>query len=114
MKKPQAELSQYIRTTIEQINEGLPTNHEINEDIHFEVTLTTTRTKSGKLNVRVASFDADVQAETTHKVDFSVINTKDQERSAKRMIDHIRRFFESLPTQPTYCSTTNRGKVVKT
>lgn len=82
-------LQEFIRKTLEEINASLPANYIVDDTIDFEVSVTTSNTKSGGLEIKVVSGQIAKCNELVQKVYFSVINQKDKTQADKRAADNV-------------------------
>jgi hypothetical protein len=89
----QLSIKQFIREAIQEIEEALPNGYSIDEAIDFEISVTTTRTKDGGLNIEVFSGKLSEDKEVIHKLNFSVINSvqkeEDLEKSSETFIKYL-------------------------
>ncbi len=72
-------LKEFEEETIGEINSGLPKDFEISDEIKFDVSVTTTASKGGKLNIKLASGNIEKDNQVTHKISFGVVNAKQKE-----------------------------------
>ncbi|MEI8201460.1 MAG: hypothetical protein WCH34_00495 [Bacteroidota bacterium] len=87
-------LQEFISKTLEEINEGLPGGYIIEGTIDFEVSLTTSTNKSGKVEIKVISGGLEKGNELVQNVYFSVINELEKKRSEKNSADTIFKYIE--------------------
>lgn len=80
-------LQQFIRKTLEEINASLPENYVVDDTIDFEVSVATSNSKSGGLEIKVVSGQLSKGNELVQKVYFSVINQKVKTEADKRSAD---------------------------
>ncbi len=80
-------LQEFIRKTLEEINASLPEHYVVDDTIDFEVSVTTSNSKSGGLEIKVVSGQLAKGNELVQKVYFSVINQKDKTQADKRAAD---------------------------
>ena len=80
----QLSIKQFIRETIQEIEDALPNGYAIDEAIDFEISVTTTKSKDGGLNIEVFSGKLSEDKEVIHKLNFSVINAAQKEEDLKK------------------------------
>lgn len=71
-------IKNFITESIKQIEEGLPKGFEINETIKFDVMVTHTLNKEGKLDIKLVSGKAANEHITTQRITFAVVNPSKQ------------------------------------
>ncbi len=74
-------IKDFIQKTLLEINEGLPSEYEINDEINFDISLITTTNKRGGLDIKIASGEIDKEKQTVHRINFGVINPKKQQET---------------------------------
>lgn len=99
MKEPS--LTEFIQKTIDEINNALPDGYAIDESIDFEISVITTRTKEGGLDVKVVSGKMTDDKEILQKINFSIVNSEEQEKSIKKTGDTIIKYFTKAITELT-------------
>jgi hypothetical protein len=83
-------IEKFVKETIKEIQNGLPKGFEITEDINFEISLQTTFTKEGGLDIKLASGNLEHSRETTHKVSFGVTSkSQNDENNSKNISNFI-------------------------
>lgn len=86
-------LKEFIRQTIEEINSGLPENYVVDDAIEFEVSVSTTKTKSGGLEIKILTGEISNSNEFVQKVSFAVINEKHRSQSDKKNASNIIKYI---------------------
>lgn len=90
-------ISQFIRQTIEEIENGLPENYEISDEIKFEISVIVNETQSAGLDLKVLSIKGEEKEDKTHKIKFSVFNTEiDEKRSEKNLTNAMEKLSKII------------------
>jgi hypothetical protein len=82
-------LQEFVRKTIDEVNSALPKGYVIEDAIDFELSVTTTNTRNGGIEIKVLSGKVEKENQTVQSVYFSVINEKDKAKSEKNSINNI-------------------------
>lgn len=70
------ELNQFIKKTINEINDGLDNSGwELNDEMEFEIALASHESENGKIDIKVASIGKNENIQSNHKVKFKILHT---------------------------------------
>ncbi len=72
MENSERELEEFIRESLAQIDAGLGNQYKPKETIEFEVAVTKTTTKGGKLGIKVAEAGISSSDQVTSRIKFEV------------------------------------------
>jgi len=89
-------IKEFVQKTISEIEEAVPNNYEIDDSILFEVSVTTTKSSSGGVDIKIVSGKLSDDKEITHKIEFSIANIKQQEKKVNDLIKNFNTFLISL------------------
>lgn len=62
----------FIKQAVEELNLAMPEGWELDHSIHFEVTVTTTETAEGKIDIRLFSAGSNTKGEAVQKMSFNI------------------------------------------
>ena len=62
----------FVNRAIAELNESMPDGWELDHSIQFEVTVTTTETADGKLDIKLFSVGGNSKDEAVQKMNFSI------------------------------------------
>lgn len=72
MKFESKEISEYVKSTIEGIEKGLPKGYELKGEIEFELVIVNTKEGEGGIKIQVVSLGGNKSKEDTSKIKFKV------------------------------------------
>jgi hypothetical protein len=82
-------IKKFVNETIKEIQSGLPKNFEISDDIKFEISVVTSISGGGGLDIKLASGKIDKSKEVVQKIEFSVSNSKKDEEQKTKQIENV-------------------------
>jgi hypothetical protein len=91
-------LDEFINQTISDINKGLPDGWEVNQEIHFEVSLISEAKAGGKVDIKVVNLGANIDYREIQYVNFSVVNSKNKERNESQQVHNAKEIMGSIIT----------------
>jgi hypothetical protein len=100
-------LQDFIKKTIEEITLGLPDGYVVEDSINFEVSVTSNKSKSGGIEIKVVSGGIQKGNELVQTVSFSIINELDKAKSDKKTGDNILRYIDKVLKKLTKLSLQN-------
>lgn len=65
-------LSAFVKQTVEDLNHSMPEGWELDQTIQFEVTVITTETLEGKIDIKILSAGGNTKGEAVQKMNFSI------------------------------------------
>ncbi len=74
----------FISTTIEQIESGLPKRYKLSKDINFDLSVVHTMEGGGKVDLKVIGLGGNIGSEHTQKVSFSISPISDVMEAEER------------------------------
>lgn len=89
----QLSIKQFIKEAIQEIEDALPNGYAIDEAIDFEISVTTTKSKDGGLNIEVFSGKLSEDKEVIHKLNFSIINAVKQQEDLQKSSETFFRYM---------------------
>jgi len=90
------EIEEFISNTIKQIELGLPKGFILAHELNFDISLTTTKQKQGKIGIHIAGIGGSSESQQTHKVKFSIIDEKSREKNLNYVKKTLRGMFEEI------------------
>ena len=96
----QLSISEFIQKTISEIESSLPGGYAIDDSIDFEISVTTTETAGGGIDLKVISGKLTDGHEIVQKINFSIIDAvkkdKDLKKSTNTLIKSLGRGMKEL------------------
>jgi hypothetical protein len=89
----QLTIRQFIREAIKEIEDALPDGYVVDEAIDFEISVTTTKSKDGGLNIEVFSGKLSEDKEVIHKLNFSIVNVAQKEEDLKKSSETLFKYM---------------------
>ena len=86
---------------------GLPDGYVVEDSINFEVSVTSNKSKSGGIEIKVVSGGIQKGNELVQTVSFSIINELDKAKSDKKTGDNILRYIDKVLKKLTKLSLQN-------
>jgi hypothetical protein len=93
MKK---EIQEFVSNSIKQIKDALPNGFILDSKLDFDISVTTKSDMNGKIDIKLAGLGTNAQTSQTHRLRFSIIDEKAQEKVAKQGLAMINNFFTHL------------------
>jgi len=90
------EIKDFVSGSIKQIKEALPEGFILDSKLDFDVSLTTKADVNGKIDIKLAGLGSASETSQTHRLRFSIIDEKAQEKVAKQSLSMINSFFSHL------------------
>ena len=90
------EIEYFISNTIKQIKSGLPKGFILNHELNFDISLTTTKLKQGKIDIHIAGVGGSSKTQLTHRVKFSIIDEKSRDKNIAYIKKTLGGMFEEI------------------
>ena len=90
------EIKEFVRGSIKQIKDALPEGFILEGKLDFDVSVTTKSDTEGKLNIKLAGIGRSAQTSQSHRLRFSIVDEKEQEKKEKRGLKMLNSFFGNL------------------
>ena len=79
------EIREFVTNTINQIKSGLPKDCMLNHEIHFDISLITTKQKEGKIGIHIAGVGGSTNTQQVHRIKFSIIDKKSRAENMQQL-----------------------------
>ena len=90
------EIKEFVSGSIKQIKDALPKGFILDSKLEFDVSVTTKSDVDGKIDIKLAGIGSSSQTSQTHRLRFSIIDEKAQEKVAKQGLKMINSFFTHI------------------
>ena len=90
-------IKEFIKKSINEIEEGLPEKYRVTSKIYFELSVTTKSKGKGDVDIQIASAGTSHEINNAQKIRFSVINKEIEEKdfeAIKRYLDELKEIDE--------------------
>lgn len=91
-------LRSFIAQSIAQVKKGVPTGCVLHGKFDFDISVATERKTGGNINIRLARVEHTRNIEQTHRIRFSIIDTKSQERTIEYVRTCLKGILSDLST----------------
>jgi len=86
------DIEEFISKTIEQIKGGLPEDCELNSGFDFDISVTTSKEKNGKIDIHLAGMGYGSNTQRIHRIRFQIIDKKSKEKNVR----FVKKFLKDL------------------
>jgi len=83
----------FVKNALKDIQDGVDKNFVVG-NVNFEVSVTASSKKGGKVDVKVVEAGADVSSQTTQRITFNVLSKRALTQELKRVIQLIKKLAE--------------------
>ena len=90
------EIKEFVSNSIKQIKDALPEGFILDSKMDFDVSLTTKSDAGGKIDIKLTGLGAKTENSQTHRLRFSIIDEKAQEKVTKQGLDALNGLFTNL------------------
>ena len=92
------DIEEFIAQSIAQVKKGVPKGCVLQGKFDFDISVATERKTGGNINIRLAGAEHTRNIEQTHRIRFSIIDTKSQERTIESVRTCLKGIISDLST----------------
>ena len=90
------EIQEFVSNSIKQIKDALPEGFILDSKLDFDISVTTKADVNGKIDIKLVGLGTASETSQTHRLRFSIIDEKAQEKVAKQSLAMVNSFFTHL------------------
>jgi hypothetical protein len=108
------EIKEFVSKSVGQIKAGLPDGCSIEGKFDFDISLIATKEANGKIDLHLAGAGGSAQSQQVHRIRFSIVDDKAQQKGFALAKTAIRQFVQELAVlDPEYRQVEYRPKKAK-
>lgn len=92
------EIHEFVNGALKQIKDAIPEGYKLNNQINFDISVTTLTRADGKFDIKLAGFGMTSNKQQVHRINFSVIDEKSQKESIQEGINAFELFIKQIAT----------------
>jgi hypothetical protein len=96
--KVEKSIADFIQKTVKEIQSGLPDGYELTDEISFDISVVTTESDKGKIDIKIASFGMEGGNQSVHTISFGVVNSKALEQKEQSYFTIVEKGLKLLQT----------------
>lgn len=96
--KAEKSIADFIRKTVKEIQSGLPEGYELTDEISFDISVVTSESDKGKIDIKIASLGVERENQSVHTISFGVVNSKTLEQKEQSYFTIVEKGLKLLQT----------------
>ena len=94
-------IGSFVKQALEELNQSMPEGWELDHTIAFEVTVTTTESTEGRLDIKLFSAGAHTKGEAIQKMNFSIMHKARAEEAETSQFQALSKGIMALISHPS-------------